>query len=63
MTNKRNSGIELLRIMSMLIIITHHYVVNSGLLEYITEKAVLSTKDYTILILGGGGKQQLTVSF
>ena len=56
MTNKRNSGIELLRIMSMLIIITHHYVVNSGLLEYITEKAVLSTKDYTILILGGGGK-------
>ena len=56
MTNKRNSGIELLRIISMLIIITHHYVVNSGVIDCITEKTILNTKDYIILILGWGGK-------
>lgn len=63
MTNKRNSGIELLRIISMLIIITHHYVVNSGVIDFIIEKTILNTKDYIILILGWGGKQQLIVSY
>lgn len=32
----RQSGIELLRIIMMLTIIAHHYVVNSGLLEEIS---------------------------
>lgn len=35
--NQRESGIELFRIITMLVIVAHHYVVNSGLTtaEYI----------------------------
>lgn len=54
--NKRNSGIELLRIVSMLVIIAHHYVVNSGISEFIMGKSILSIKDYIMLIYGWGGK-------
>lgn len=55
-TNRRNSGIEILRIVSMLVIIAHHYVVNSGVYEYIIGQSVLSYRDYVILIFGWGGK-------
>lgn len=30
---KRQSNIELLRIIGMLLIVAHHYVVNSGIME------------------------------
>lgn len=53
---KRSSNIELFRIITMLIIVAHHYVVNSGLLACIDEKSVLDLKDYFLLILGWGGK-------
>lgn len=33
---KRQSNIELLRIVGMLLIISHHYIVNSGIMESIT---------------------------
>lgn len=33
---KRQSNIELLRIISMLLIVTHHYIVNSGIMETIS---------------------------
>lgn len=33
----RNSNIELYRIVLMLIIIAHHYVVNSGIMDSITD--------------------------
>lgn len=55
-TNRRNSGIEILRIVSMLVIIAHHYVVNSGVYEYIIGQSVLSYRDYVILIFGWGGE-------
>ena len=51
----RQSGIEMLRIIMMLVIIAHHYVVNSGLMEVI-EGSVLSSKSIFLLIFGWGGK-------
>lgn len=33
---KRQSNIERLRIVGMLLIISHHYIVNSGIMESIT---------------------------
>lgn len=55
MTNseKRKSNLELFRIISMIIIIAHHYVVNSGLLNCIQGS---SLNDISILIFGWGGK-------
>lgn len=51
----RQSGIEILRIFMMLVIIAHHYVVNSGLMEVIEANA-LSSKSIFLLIFGWGGK-------
>lgn len=40
----RNSNIELYRIVLMLIIIAHHYVVNSGIMDSITKQNALNYK-------------------
>ena len=32
---ERSSNLEILRIVAMLIIIAHHYVVNSGIVQFI----------------------------
>lgn len=51
----RNSNLELFRILLMLMIIAHHYVVNSGLLAYINPTDI--TKNSLFLSLyGWGGK-------
>ena len=53
----RNSNLELFRIITMLLIVAHHFVVNSGLLS--TEavySAPLSAKSLFLLILGAWGK-------
>lgn len=52
----RNSSVELFRIISILIIIAHHYVVNSGLLEVINESNHLEENDIFLLLFGWGGK-------
>ena len=52
----RSSNIELFRILSMLMIVAHHYVVNSGLLDCIEKQARLGVKDYFLLLFGWGGK-------
>lgn len=53
--DKRESNIELLRILLMFIIIAHHYVVNSGiLLQY--ESTTLTSTRFFIQIFGCGGK-------
>lgn len=52
----RSSNIELFRIVSMLMIVAHHYVVNSGLLDCIDAQSSLRIKDYFLLLLGWGGK-------
>ena len=52
----RSSNLELFRIITMLVIIAHHYVVNSGLTSIIYESSSLSAIDYFLLIFGWGGK-------
>lgn len=54
-TNKRNSSIELFRIITMLVIVAHHYVVNSGITNVIAEND-LSWKSLFLLVFGWGGK-------
>lgn len=52
----RSSNIELFRIFSMLMIVAHHYLVNSGLLDCIDAQASLHFKDYFLLLFGWAGK-------
>lgn len=52
----RSSNIELFRIISMLMIVAHHYLVNSGLLKCIDAQASLHFKDYFLLLFGWAGK-------
>ena len=52
---ERQSNLELLRIIAMLVIVMHHYVVNSGLLEIINQNS-LTLQSYILLMLGWGGK-------
>lgn len=51
----RNSNIELYRIIVMLLIIAHHYVVNSGLMNYINA-APFSSSSVFLLLFGMWGK-------
>lgn len=55
----RSSNIELFRILSMLMIVAHHYVVNSGLLDCIEKQSQLGVKDYFLLLFGWGGKTSI----
>lgn len=50
----RESNIELFRIVLMLLIIAHHYVVNSGLSQ-MYEIGNLTPNTLFLQILGGGG--------
>ena len=52
----RSSNIELFRILSMLMIVAHHYVVNSGLIDCIDTQVSLHFQDYFLLLFGWGGK-------
>ena len=42
--NTRNSNIELFRIITMLVIIAHHYVVNSGIADILFSNSSMSQK-------------------
>lgn len=52
---KRESGIELFRIITMLIIVAHHYVVNSGLSPLIGTN-YFSANSIFLMLFGWGGK-------
>ena len=52
----RSSNIELFRIISMLAIVAHHYVANSGVINEIVGITEPQLKDYFLLIWGWGGK-------
>ena len=54
----RSSNIELFRIIIMLIIVAHHYVINSGLLTIVETQQNLKFRDIFLLIFGWGGKKQ-----
>lgn len=53
---RRSSNIELLRILSMLMIVAHHFVVNSGLLNCIDSQVKFNFRDYFLLLFGWAGK-------
>lgn len=52
----RNSSVELLRIVTMLCIVAHHYIVNSGILEEINRDNVMTFPAIFSLLFGWGGK-------
>ena len=52
----RDSNLELFRILTMLIIVAHHYVVNSGYIELIREFGATSSNSLFLLLFGWGGK-------
>lgn len=53
---KRDTNLELYRIFCMLLIVAHHYVVNSGLLAEILNPLPLSAKSAYLYVLGMWGK-------
>ena len=57
----RNSNIELYRIVLMLIIIAHPYVVNSGIMDSITKQNALNYTSVFSSVFGWGGRPQSTV--
>ena len=52
---KRDSNLELYRIVVMLLIVAHHYVVNSGIMDKVYTD-VLSAKSLFLLLFGAWGK-------
>lgn len=52
----RESGIELFRILTMLVIVAHHYFVNSGLSTLVYENPAFSKNSVFLLLFGWGGK-------
>lgn len=53
----RNSSLELFRIITMLVIVAHHYIVNSGITsEMIIRENVTDAKSLFCLLFGWGGK-------
>lgn len=55
---ERSSNIELFRIITMIIIVAHHYVVNSNLINIIEAKSYLNAQDIFILLFGLGGEDR-----
>lgn len=51
----RQSNIELFRIVTMLLIVAHHYVVNSGLMD-VLRTSPLGAKSFFYLVFGAWGK-------
>lgn len=63
---QRNSNIELLRILMMLVIVAHHYIVNSGVIQCIvsTPPHFLQINRFNVyfaLVFGWGGKTAINV--
>lgn len=61
----RDSNIELLRIFMMIVIIAHHYVVNSGIYRYINSNSPYyiynNINTYFAYVFGWGGKTAINV--
>lgn len=49
---ERSSNIELFRIITMIIIVAYHYVVNSNLINIIEAKSYLNAQDIFIFLFG-----------
>lgn len=55
-TVQRESGIELYRIITMLVIVAHHYIVNSGIIEMINQETAMNFRAVFAMLFGWGGK-------
>lgn len=53
------SNLELFRILTMLVIIAHHYVVNSGLLPLVGSSGGITRNDIFLLLFSWGGKTRI----
>lgn len=53
---ERNSSIELFRIITMILIVAHHYIVSSGVIQKIVSGNMTSPKSLFLLLFGWGGK-------
>jgi len=53
---ERSSNIELFRIITMLLIVAHHYVVNSGIINEVVSGNVSTGNSIFLLLFGWGGK-------
>lgn len=53
---QRESGIELFRIISMLVIVAHHYIVNSGVMDVVNASNAITGSALFALLFGWGGK-------
>lgn len=58
MSKNRNSNLELYRIIVMLLIVAHHYVVNSGLMD-VMEEEPLSGRSIFFYLFGAWGKTSI----
>lgn len=58
MKSQRNSNLELYRIIVMMLIVAHHYVVNSGLIEQM-QSSTLTANSMFLYLFGMWGKYQL----
>lgn len=47
----------------MIIIVAHHYVVNSNLINIIEAKSYLNAQDIFIFLFGWGGRPELIVLY
>ncbi len=53
---ERDSAIELFRIITMLVIVAHHYIVNSGIMTEVYNSTTLGVNTIFALLFGWGGK-------
>lgn len=53
---QRNSNLELFRIITMVMIVAHHYVVNSGLSGLVHEAGKIDFNSIFLILFGWGGK-------
>lgn len=60
---ERSSNIELFRIITMIIIVAHHYVVNSNLINIIEANYILMHKIYLYFCLVGVERPELIVLY
>lgn len=56
--SERKSNLELFRIITMLVIVAHHYVVNSGLMDLVRASTTVSANDIFLGIFGWGGQNR-----
>lgn len=56
MGGERESGIELFRIISMLVIVAHHYIMNSGVIGVVNASNAVTGSALFALLFGWGGK-------